>query len=32
MSDTLAQSALVGTDVPGMLEMLQGAADLEEDP
>ena len=32
VSDTLPQLALVGTDVPGMLEMLQGAADLEEDP
>ena len=32
VSETLPQSALVGTDVPGMLEMLQGAADLEEDP
>ena len=32
VSDILPQSALVGTDVPGMLEMLQGAAELEEHP
>ena len=32
VSDILPQSALVGTDVPGMLEMLQGAANLEEHP
>ena len=32
VSDTFPQSALVGTDVPGMLEMLQRATDLEEDP
>ena len=30
--DTLPQSALVGTDVPGMLETLQRATDLEEEP
>ena len=32
VSDTLPQSDLVGTDVPGILEMVQGAADLEKDP
>ena len=30
VSDTLTQSALVGTDIPGKLEMLQRATDLEE--
>ena len=30
MSDTLLQSALVGTDILGMLEMLQKALVLQE--
>ena len=29
VSDTLPQSALVGTDVPGLLEMLQGSSTEE---
>ena len=31
VSDTLPQSVLVGTDVPGLLEMLQTRSSTEEE-